>query len=233
MKKYFWPIFDDMPSLTIMAMEDFHDYTMVILTMILMFLTIFILKVIFSPFKNLYLVEGQSLEFFWTILPMFILIFIAYPSLFYLYFSELSFNPSLTLKIFGAQWYWIYELSDFSEMNFNSYMMNDDNLFELKSKNNLGWRLLECDTRVTLPFETEIRLLVSSQDVIHSFSIPSLSLKVDAIPGRLNWVSIFVKRPGTYYGQCSEICGVGHAFMPISLDFINKKDFIEILNKFN
>lgn len=134
------------------------------------------------------------------------------------------------MKVFGAQWYWIYELSDFKNINFSSYLISDNELIEIESINKLGWRLLECDTRATLPFNSEIRVLVTSQDVIHSFSVPGLAIKVDAVPGRLNWITIFVKRPGTYFGQCSEICGVGHAFIPISIDFINKQDFLKFIN---
>nr|QTF76093.1 cytochrome c oxidase subunit 2 [Rhipiphorothrips cruentatus] len=233
MKKFYWSIFEDTPSLTIMSMEDFHDYTMMILTMITSFLMILMMKLITCKFKNLFLLEGQTLELLWTILPMVILVFIAYPSLFYLYFSDLSLNPSVSMKVFGAQWFWIYELTDFKSINFSSYYLNDEEMMTKNKPFLLGWRLLECDTRAVLPMNSEIRIMVTSQDVIHSFAIPSLSLKVDAIPGRLNWMTTFIKRPGLYYGQCSEICGVGHAFMPISVDVINKEDFIKFVKTFN
>nr|QTF76102.1 cytochrome c oxidase subunit 2 [Holarthrothrips indicus] len=225
----YYPIFEDSSSISVMAMEDFHDYTMVILFMITMFLMIIIFNLLMSKFINKTLLAGQMLELIWTIFPMLILFFIAYPSLFYLYLSDLSISPATTIKVYGAQWYWIYEYADFKNFTYSSYLLSDDDLKSNLSKGFLGWRLLECDTRGIFPYGVEVRIMVTSQDVIHSFAIPGLSLKVDAVPGRLNWMTVHVKRPGVYYGQCAEICGVGHAFMPISIDFVSPTDYVKTI----
>jgi cytochrome c oxidase subunit 2 len=124
-------------------------------------------------------------------------------------------NPNVTLKVIGHQWYWSYEYSDYTELalgeslNFDSYMVSEEDLSPH------SFRLLEVDHRVLLPVFMHIRLLITSADVLHSWAIPSFGIKVDACPGRLSQVSLFIKRTGVYYGQCSEICGVNHGFMPI------------------
>ena len=132
----------------------------------------------------------------------------------------------------GHQWYWSYEYSDYTtveggeSLNFDSYMIPDDDL-------TLGsFRLLEVDNRIVLPVNTHIRVLVTAADVLHSWAIPSLGVKVDACPGRLNQVSLFMKREGVFYGQCSEICGVNHGFMPIVVQGVSLEQYIEwIQNK--
>jgi len=162
----------------------------------------------------------MNLEVVWTIIPILILIFIAYPSLFYLYLFDLSINPTVLTKVFGAQWYWIYENFDHIEGNsYRSYPLTDLDLLKNKPYY-IGWRLLETDTRIVIPFLTEIQCLTTSLDVIHSFSIPDLGIKIDAIPGRLNSVSFQVNQPGIHYGQCAEICGTGHSFIPICVEAI-------------
>ena len=133
--------------------------------------------------------------------------------------DEIS-EPELTLKILGHQWFWSYEISDFNSCNksnnslkYTCYMLNDE---ELKQKNFQGFfRLLETNKRVVLPTNTHLRLLVSAVDVLHSWTVPSFGIKVDACPGRLNQLNLFIKRFGVFFGQCSEICGVNHGFMPI------------------
>jgi cytochrome c oxidase subunit 2 len=174
----------------------------------------------FSKEKNLKVLNfthSSILEIVWTVIPAIILIFIAIPSFSLLYSLDELVNPSLTLKIIGHQWYWTYEYSDRSvlspensgSINFDSYMINVDDLTRG------SFRLLEVDNRVVLPINTHIRLLVTSDDVIHSWAIPSFGIKIDACPGRLSQASVFIKRAGVYYGQCSEICGINHGFMPI------------------
>ncbi len=156
----------------------------------------------------------QKLESIWTILPAIILLIIAAPTFGLLYAMDDHIHPAFILKITGHQWYWSYEYTSLSNNNiipirFDSYMINTQNL-------RLGTlRLLETDTRVVLPCRMHLRLLATSADVIHSWTIPSFGIKIDACPGRLTQVSILIKRPGLYFGQCSEICGVNHGFMPI------------------
>lgn len=173
--------------------------------------------------------HASVLEIVWTIIPAVVLFFISVPSFTLLYSLDELTTPELTLKIIGHQWYWSYEYSDFatsefdsvSEVSFDSYMLNTEDL-QLGSL-----RLLEVDNRIVLPINTHIRLLVTSADVLHSWAIPSFGIKVDACPGRLTQASLFIKRTGTYYGQCSEICGVNHGFMPIVVKAVKPEvDFI-------
>uniref|UniRef100_UPI0030E4FE8B cytochrome oxidase subunit II n=1 Tax=Thrips brunneus TaxID=3118777 RepID=UPI0030E4FE8B len=216
----YYNIFLNSSSITISVMEEFHDYTNLFLSMIITFILVVIIKLLTTKFTNYNFKENTNLEIIWTILPMLILCMIAYPSLYYLYLFDLSMNPTISIKVFGAQWYWIYENFDLEKGNsYSSYMIPDNEL--LKSNMcNLGWRLLMTDTRLLVPFGTEVQCLTTSLDVIHSFSIPEMGIKVDAIPGRLNSVNFKVTKPGLYYGQCAEICGTGHSFMPICMEAI-------------
>uniref|UniRef100_UPI0030DF1D80 cytochrome oxidase subunit II n=1 Tax=Ernothrips longitudinalis TaxID=3045428 RepID=UPI0030DF1D80 len=217
---FYFNIFMNSSSITISVMEEFHDYTNLFLTMIITFILMVIVRLITSKFTNYNFKENTNLEIIWTILPIFILIFIAYPSLYYLYLFDLSMNPSVTVKVFGAQWYWIYENFDSNSGNsYSSYMIPDNELIK-DQLGNLGWRLLMTDTRLIVPFGTEVQCLTTSLDVIHSFSIPDLGVKVDAIPGRLNSVNLKTTKPGVFYGQCAEICGTGHSFMPICMEAV-------------
>lgn len=159
------------------------------------------------------LVHGTVLEIVWTIIPSVILMLIAMPSFALLYSIDEVIDPKYTIKAIGHQWYWSYETYD--NQNFDSYMVP---LSDLKIGD---LRLLEVDQAVVCPIDTHLRFIVTSLDVLHSFAIPSLGIKVDAVPGRLNQVSAFIKREGVYYGQCSELCGVNHGFMPIKLIAVN------------
>ena len=169
--------------------------------------------------------HGTTIEVIWTITPSIILMVIAVPSFALLYSIDEVIDPSVTLKAIGHQWYWSYEYGDYSNakqesISFDSYMVSDDDL----EKGQI--RLLEVDNRVILPVKTHIRALVTSADVLHSWAIPSLGVKMDACPGRLNQVSIFIKRKGTFFGQCSELCGVQHGFMPIVIESISYEDYV-------
>ena len=153
------------------------------------------------------------------------LIIIAVPSFALLYSVDEVVDPSVTLKIIGHQWYWSYEYSDYENSDgenvvFDSYMLPDDEL----SVGDL--RLLEVDNRVVLPVDTHVRLIVTSADVLHSWTVPSFGVKMDACPGRLNEASLFIQRPGVFYGQCSEICGVNHGFIPIAVEALKLEDYI-------
>nr|ABB01989.1 cytochrome oxidase subunit II [Maoricicada clamitans]ABB01990.1 cytochrome oxidase subunit II [Maoricicada clamitans] len=201
----------------------FHDHVLVILIMITIIVAYMMLMLVMNKIINRLLLEGQLIEFIWTLLPAMTLIFIALPSLRLLYMLDEINNPLLTLKVIGHQWYWSYEYSDFFDVEFDSYMKSTIDM----SKNE--FRLLDVDNRVILPFNIQIRLLISSFDVIHSWAMPSMSLKVDAVPGRLNQMGMLISRPGISYGQCSEICGANHSFMPIVIESISMKMFIDWL----
>nr|ABB01969.1 cytochrome oxidase subunit II [Maoricicada otagoensis maceweni]ABB01972.1 cytochrome oxidase subunit II [Maoricicada nigra frigida]ABB01973.1 cytochrome oxidase subunit II [Maoricicada nigra frigida]ABB01979.1 cytochrome oxidase subunit II [Maoricicada mangu mangu] len=201
----------------------FHDHVLVILIMITIIVAYMMLMLVLNKIINRLLLEGQLIEFIWTLLPAMTLIFIALPSLRLLYMLDEINNPLLTLKVIGHQWYWSYEYSDFFDVEFDSYMKSTIDM----SKNE--FRLLDVDNRVILPFNIQIRLLISSFDVIHSWAMPSMSLKVDAVPGRLNQMGMLISRPGISYGQCSEICGANHSFMPIVIESISMKMFINWL----
>ncbi|YP_009048914.1 cytochrome c oxidase subunit II (mitochondrion) [Aphis gossypii] len=202
----------------------FHDHTIFIIIMIMSTITYMMLFIMKNKFINIKISENQMIEFIWTTTPPIILIFIAMPSLHLLYLMDEIKCPILTVKIFGHQWFWSYEYSDFSNIEFESYMMN-----ELNKEN---FRLIEVDNKTILPFKFNIRLLISSDDVIHSWTIPSLAIKIDAIPGRMNQINLFMNRPGIYFGQCSEICGINHSFMPIQIESINLNKFIYWIKNF-
>nr|QRV62637.1 cytochrome c oxidase subunit 2 [Stictonectes escheri] len=205
----------------------FHDHTLMILTMITMLVGYLMFSLFSNKFINRFLLEGQTIEVIWTILPAIILIFIALPSLRLLYLLDEISNPWLTLKSIGHQWYWSYEYSDFKMLEFDSYMTPTNEL------NENGFRLLDVDNRVVIPFHSQIRILVSAMDVLHSWTIPSLGVKIDATPGRLNQTNFFINRPGLFYGQCSEICGANHSFMPIVIESVTTNMFINWISKMN
>ncbi|YP_002323932.1 cytochrome c oxidase subunit II (mitochondrion) [Acyrthosiphon pisum] len=202
----------------------FHDHTIFIIIMIMSTITYMMLFIMNNKFINIKISENQMIEFIWTTTPPIILIFIAMPSLHLLYLMDEIKCPILTIKIFGHQWFWSYEYSDFSNIEFESYMMND--------LNKENFRLIEVDNKTIIPFKFNIRLLISSDDVIHSWTIPSLAIKIDAIPGRMNQINLFMNRPGMYFGQCSEICGINHSFMPIQIESINLNKFIYWIKNF-
>lgn len=198
----------------------FHDHALTILILITTLVSYFIFSLTLNKFINRYLLDGQAIEIIWTILPALILITLALPSLRLLYLIDESAEPIITLKRVGHQWYWRYEYSDFNNIDFDSYITPTDSL------NQNEFRLLEVDNRVILPYITQVRLLVTAADVIHAWTVPVLGVKADAIPGRLNQLNLIITRPGIFYGQCSEICGANHRFIPISLEAINPKDFL-------
>nr|YP_010423970.1 cytochrome c oxidase subunit II [Hestina assimilis]QHN89093.1 cytochrome c oxidase subunit II [Hestina assimilis]USH57530.1 cytochrome c oxidase subunit 2 [Hestina assimilis] len=203
----------------------FHDHSLIILIMITILVLYLMINLFFNSYINRFLLENQMIELIWTILPAITLIFIAIPSLRLLYLLDELNNPLITLKSIGHQWYWSYEYSDFNNIEFDSYMMD--------FKNNINnFRLLDVDNRIILPMNNQIRILVTATDVIHSWTIPSLGVKVDANPGRLNQTSFFINRPGLFFGQCSEICGANHSFMPIVVESISIKNFINWINNY-
>nr|BCP51371.1 COII [Valvata hokkaidoensis] len=204
----------------------FHDHAMVIMSMILSFVAFISVMFILNKFSTRYVVEAQRLEMIWTVVPAIILLFLALPSLRLLYLLDETNDASVTLKATGHQWYWSYEMFDLVPLEFDSYMTATSDL-------EMGeYRLLDVDNRIVLPFETDIRTLVTSADVIHSWAVPSLGVKLDAIPGRLNSISMFINKSGVYYGQCSEICGANHSFMPIVIEAVSVNDFLKWVKNF-
>lgn len=183
-------------------------------------------------------VNDKNLEFLWTSIPCLILIIIALPSFYYLYISEENLDTLLSVKAVGYQWYWTYDYIQLFPVWFNNFVEDakldlDDYIIEsfmepteyLNVESGIS-RLLECDNYLLLPINLHLKLIISSIDVLHSFAVPALGLKVDAVPGRLNQLDLFIHRSGVFYGQCSEICGIGHGFMPICLYAISYLNFL-------
>jgi len=212
--------FQDTTSLSMEQILFFHDHAIIILTAITV-LTLYVLtSLLLIKNFNKFMAEGQEIETIWTILPAFILIFIALPSLKILYLIEDTKTPNLTIKITGHQWYWSYEYTSLNLLETENFMSPSNIL-----------RLLKTRDTLILPLKTPIRGLVTSLDVIHSWTVPALGVKVDALPGRLNQIFIFSKRLGIFTGQCSEICGTNHSFIPILVKFLSTKKFIKNKNK--
>ena len=179
-----------------------------VLFLIVSFLTVVFWVTLINKNLNLNILTREFLEIIWTSLPVFILLFLAVPSIQVLFIIEEVISPLITIKIIGNQWFWTYEYRDLVNVKFDS-VINKSKIF----------RLLEVDKTLILPISTQVRLLLSSNDVIHSWTLPSFGFKIDANPGRLNIGSLYSYRAGYYYGQCSEICGVDHSFMPIKVGF--------------
>nr|ATD85991.1 cytochrome c oxidase subunit II [Sophonia linealis] len=203
-----------------------NDHVLMILIIITTIVSYMIIFMVMNNYINRFLFEGQMIELLWTLLPAVMLIFIALPSLRILYMLEEISTPMITIKALGHQWYWSYEYSDFKKIEFDSYMKPTSELEQSEI------RLMNVDNSIFLPFNIQTRILVTSTDVIHSWTIPSLGIKVDASPGRLNQGCINILRPGLFFGQCSEICGSNHSFMPIMLQSINMESFFKWLNTF-
>nr|WMQ72224.1 cytochrome oxidase subunit II [Tibicinoides mercedita] len=218
--------FQDAMSPLMEQLVFFHDHTLVILIIITVIVGYMMWTLFLNNMIDRLLLEGQFIEFTWTLLPAVTLIFIALPSLRLLYLLDEVNNPLLTIKVIGHQWYWSYEYSDFLNVEFDSYMKSTDNL------NNNEFRLIEVDNRMILPFNTQIRLMITSMDVLHSWAMPSLGIKLDAVPGRLNQTSFIINKPGLIFGQCSEICGSNHSFMPIVIESINNNMFLNWLKNY-
>nr|YP_009350925.1 cytochrome c oxidase subunit II [Furculitermes soyeri]AQP28133.1 cytochrome c oxidase subunit 2 [Furculitermes soyeri] len=203
----------------------FHDHALMIMLMIITTVFYTMISIIQNKQTSRFILEGQMIETVWTIAPAIILVFIAIPSLRLLYLMDEIHNPVVTLKTVGHQWYWSYEYSDFTKLEFDSYMVQqEDQLIDT-------FRLLDTDNRVVLPMNSPIRMIVTAADVLHSWTVPSLGVKTDATPGRLNQTSFSINRPGLLYGQCSEICGANHSFMPIVIESVSTNQFINWVSK--
>nr|AAS67215.1 cytochrome oxidase subunit II [Rhinocrypta lanceolata] len=205
--------FQDASSPIMEELVEFHDHALMI-ALAICSLVLYLLTSMLMEKLSSNTVDAQEVELVWTILPAIVLVMLALPSLQILYMMDEIDEPDLTLKAIGHQWYWTYEYTDFKDLSFDSYMLPTE---ELPSGN---FRLLEVDHRIVIPMESPIRVIVTADDVLHSWAVPSLGVKTDAIPGRLNQTSLITTRPGIFYGQCSEICGANHSFMPIVVESV-------------
>ena len=230
-----WQLGFQTPATPIMeGIINFHNHIMFFIVGIAIFVGWLLARCLahFSAVANPEPVDNfthaTTIEIVWTVVPAIILLFIAVPSFSLLYSMDEVLDPAITLKVIGHQWYWSYEYSDYNHLteentgiNYDSYMVADDDLTKG------AFRLLEVDNRVVLPVNTHVRVLITSADVLHSWAVPSFGVKVDACPGRLNQTTLFINRPGTFYGQCSELCGTNHGFMPIAVEAVSLEAYTD------
>nr|UAT98230.1 cytochrome c oxidase subunit I [Eleutheronema rhadinum] len=197
----------------------FHDHAVLIIFTISTFVLYTILAMVTANLTDKLILDSQEVEVIWTVLPAVILIVLALPSLRILYLMDEINNPHITVKAIGHQWYWSYEYSDFQEVAFDSYMIPTQDLTPGQ------FRLLDADHRMVIPANSPVRILVTAEDVLHSWAVPTLGIKMDAVPGRLNQTTFTSTRPGVFYGQCSEICGANHSFMPVVVEAVPLEHF--------
>lgn len=208
------------PSTYIMELVSImHDYVSLFLFSIILIVILNLLYVFPIKKFNIEFFENHQLETVWTLLPFFLLVFILIPSLTSLYMLDTCLFCGITVRIMGHQWYWRYFYKDLKEFFFDSYILPSEER-EI--------RLLDVDNRLLVPTFMPVRFLVSSSDVLHSWTVPSFGVKIDAVPGRINQFCFSSKRSGVFFGQCSEICGANHSFMPIVLESLSFKNFISL-----
>jgi len=204
--------------------HDFHGMMLWIIIAVALFVLVLLIWVIIrynhkaNPVPKQF-THNVLIEVIWTLAPIVILIFIAIPSFQLLYYNDRTQTPEMTLKIVGYQWYWQYQYPDHGDITFDSYMIADENITAEQT------RLLSTDAQVVLPVDTDIQLLISAGDVLHSWTVPAFGVKMDAVPGRWNEAWVRINEPGVYYGQCSELCGKDHAYMPIEIKAVSKADY--------
>nr|AHF70672.1 cytochrome c oxidase subunit 2 [Pediculus humanus capitis] len=220
--------FQDSNSPLMVFVCDTYDLVSIVCVGVISLVMYVAVSFFFMKSWNYYFMGLESLEIVWVILPSLSLAGLILPSLHCLYLMDEVLSPAMSLKVVGHQWFWSYEYGDWENIEFDSYMMK---LEELDSS--CPFRLLEADSSVFIPYLTEVRAIITSADVIHSWAIPMMGVKVDAIPGRLNHALIYSFKIGTSYGQCSEICGAYHSFMPIKVTTLPKEDFMKWVKLFN
>jgi len=204
----------------------FHNMLLYVITAIclLVFALLFIVIIRFNSKANptpARFSHNTLIEVLWTVMPVVALIIIALPSMKMLYYLDRTQEPDMTLKVVGNQWYWSYEYPGYNDISFSSSMIPEDEIDASKGQK----RLLSVDNPVILPTDTNIQIHVSANDVLHSFAMSAFGVKTDAVPGRLNETWVRITKPGTYYGQCSELCGKDHAYMPIEVIAVPKAEF--------
>ena len=214
----FWGIYSLQDALraTIEQIIYFHDYLIIVIIIIMCVVGYFIGLVLFVKVYSSRIVADHLVESVWTILPIIVLIFLVYPSIYLLYLvDERRVDFLCTLKVFGHQWYWSYKIDGLLRLDIDSYLDADRHI-----------RLIDVDNRVVVPVQESIRALITSRDVLHSWALPSLGVKIDAIPGRLNQFVFIVTINSIVHGQCREICGVNHSFIPIVLEAVSLQDLL-------
>nr|BBU26205.1 cytochrome c oxidase subunit 2 [Luciocephalus pulcher] len=211
--------FQDAASPVMEELLHFHDHALMIVFLISALVLYIIVAMVTAKLTNKNILDSQEVEIIWTVLPAIILTLIALPSLRILYLMDEINDPHLTVKAVGHQWYWSYEYTDYENLEFDSYMIPTQDLAPGQ------FRLLEADHRMVIPVESPIRMMITAEDVLHSWALPSMGVKLDAVPGRLNQTAFIASRPGVFYGQCSEICGANHSFMPIVVEAVPLKHF--------
>lgn len=214
----FWGQYNlqDCLSITIEQITYFHDYLMIVIILIIVIVRYFLIFVLISPSYSSRIVADHLVETIWTILPILVLIFLVYPSIYLLYLIDETRTEFLcTLKVIGHQWYWSYKMDGLLRVEIDSYIDSDRIV-----------RLIDVDNRIVIPSQEYIRALITSRDVLHSWALPSLGLKIDAVPGRLNQFIFIVMINAIIHGQCREICGVNHSFIPIVIERVRLKDLL-------
>ena len=220
-----WQLGFQKPASDVMRnVYDLHNFVLIMMTAITIFVLFLIFYVVFRFRRKANPVASKTthntfIEILWTGIPVIILIFMAIPSFKLVYQQDVIPETDMTIKVIGHQWYWEYQYPEHGDLSFESYMVPDDELEEGDI------RLLTVDNHLVLPANKNIHVLVTGGDVLHSFAMPSLGVKKDAVPGRLNETWFNIDEPGIYRGQCSEICGTGHGFMPIVIEALNETDF--------
>ena len=219
-----WQItFQEAASENMTMITDFNNFLLILMTAISVFVLGLMLYVMVrfnaranpEPSKT---THNTLVEVIWTVVPIVILVVIAIPSFRLLYFQRDIPEADMTVKAVGYQWYWGYEYPDHGEFAFDSLMLTDEERGDQP-------RLLATDTAMVVPVDTTVRVIVTAADVLHAFAMPAFGLKMDAVPGRLNETWFKAEKTGTFYGQCSELCGIRHAFMPIRIEVVSKADF--------
>lgn len=203
-----------------------HDFINIILLFVITFVGWVIVAILFNTRVNKTLLEMQMIESVWTIIPAVILVQIAIPSLILLYMLDESADACISIKAIGHQWYWRYEYTDFWSNSGPQALEFDAYIVPTRELESGIFRLLDVDNRTVVPLGVRIRIIISAADVLHSWTVPSLGVKADAVPGRLNQVKFNRSRPGLFFGQCSEICGANHRFIPIVVEVVNTDTFI-------
>ena len=226
-----WQLSFQNPATDLMgSVVGLHNIILIVMTLVTLFVLFLLFYVSFrfsakrNPIPSTR-THNTVVEVLWTAIPIVILVVLAIPSFKLLYQQEKSENYDMTVKVIGHQWYWEYEYPDHGDFYFESYMIQDEDLQEG------DLRLLTVDNPLVIPANKNIQILITAGDVLHSWAVPSMGLKTDAVPGRLNETWVNVKEPGIYRGQCSEICGTGHGFMPVVVKVLPESEFIAWANE--
>ena len=214
----FWGMYSlqDALRVTVEQIVYFHDYLIIVILIIILVVAYFLGFVLWTKTFSSRIVADHLVERIWTILPIVVLIFLVYPSIYLLYLiDERRVEFLCTLKVIGHQWYWRYKIDGLFTLDIDSYILADSTV-----------RLIDVDNRVVVPAQEHIRALITSADVLHSWALPSIGLKIDAVPGRLNQFVFIVILNSVIHGQCREICGVNHSFIPIVIESVRLKDLL-------